>query len=308
MILKSWYEKNLLLLSIASFVLVASTALVLSKPDTLPEVLSFEKTTKEFSPIPVIADNVSFPTVSAQSVLVVDLESGVTLYEKNADKLLLPASTTKIITALTAMQYYSEEKTIVVGSETKVEGQKMGLVVGEKILVRDLLQGLLIYSANDAAEVLAANFPGGRDGFITSMNMYVSKLNLENTHFTNPSGLDSPEHVSTARDLVRVSQVAMKNPRFAEIVGTKETVVESVDGAFRHKLVNINELVGKVEGVLGVKTGWTQEARENLVTYVDRKGVKVMLALLGGQDRFAETEELIAWVFDNYQWEKVVLP
>ena len=100
----------------------------------------------------------------------------------------------------------------------------------------------------------------------------------------------------------------MKNPLFSQIVGTKEKVVESYDGKIKHKLVNINELVGKVEGVLGVKTGWTQDARENLVTYIERDGSRVMIVLLASQDRFGETRELIDWIFENYEWREVTYP
>ena len=114
--------------------------------------------------------------------------------------------------------------------------------------------------------------------------------------------------MSTARDLVRLSSVAIKNETFAQIVATKEEVVKSQDGKISHKLVNLNKLVGEVEGVLGVKTGWTENARENLVTYVDRGGHKVMIALLGSQDRFGETKELIEWIFKNYEWKEISYP
>jgi D-alanyl-D-alanine carboxypeptidase len=138
------------------------------------------------------------------------------------------------------------------------------------------------------------------------MNQKVRDLGLTNTNFVNPTGLDEPMHYSTARDLVRVSVEAMKNPVFAEIVGTKEKVVTSSDGKIVHKLKNINELLGEVDGVLGIKTGWTEGARENLVTYVDRNGQKILIALLGSQDRFGETKEMIDWLYGSYEWNDVV--
>lgn len=256
-----------------------------------------------FSPTPIISGNTVFPMVSAQAVLAVDLTSGVTLYEKDPDKKLLPASTTKIITALVAMDYYYDDQILEV-KDIKVEGQKMGLLEGEKIKVADLLDGLLVYSANDAAEVLAQNYGYGREDFIAAMNRKAKELHLDDSLFTNPTGLDTngDEIASTARDLIKVSEEAMKLPEFAGIVGTKEIVVKSVDGKITHKLANLNELLGKVPGVLGVKTGWTESARENLVTYVERDGRKVMLAVLGSQDRFGETRELINWIFANYTW------
>lgn len=302
----SFIKDNFLFLSLLSFVFVASSALAISKSE-VAHPLTQKVLTSTFAPNPELKEETTtFPVISAQSVLAVDLDSGETLYEKNADEPLLPASTTKIVTALVAMDYYAKDTVLTVGNVT-VDGQRMGLVRGEKMRVSDLLNGLLIYSANDAAEVLAANFPGGRDNFIAAMNLKARELNLESTHFANPSGLENAGHVSTARDLVRVSKYAMQKPYFADVVATKERVVRSSDGKMEHRLANINELIGKVDGVLGVKTGWTENARENLVTYIERDGRRVMIALLAGQDRFGETEELIRWIFENYEWEEVSL-
>ncbi len=296
-------NRNLLFLSLFSFVFIASSALAISKGT---EMYLEKKTiiSKSFTPIPVLSEEAGFPVLSAQAALAVDLGSGITLYEKNPEKPLLPASTTKIVTALVAMDYYPMDTVIKVG-RINIEGQKMGLVQGEEVTVQGLLYGLLIYSANDAAEVLAANFPGGRDMFITAMNLKASQLHLENTSFSNPSGLDGNGHYSTAKDLIRVAEVAMRKPLFREMVATKEKEVNSINGKIKHRLVNINELLGKVEGVLGVKTGWTESARENLVTYIERDGKKIMIVLLSSQDRFGETEELINWIFENYSWQDV---
>jgi D-alanyl-D-alanine carboxypeptidase len=154
---------------------------------------------------------------------------------------------------------------------------------------------------------LAANYPGGRDLFITAMNLKAKQYGLNDSYFTNPSGLDGNTQVTTALDLAKISEEAMKKPIFAQIVGTKALTVKSVEGGFSHKLTNINRLVGEVEGVLGVKTGWTEEARENLVTYLERDGKKIMIVVLGSQDRFGETKELINWIFANYEWKEVPL-
>ncbi|MBI4153652.1 D-alanyl-D-alanine carboxypeptidase [Candidatus Woesebacteria bacterium] len=299
---------KLLHLSLLSFVFIASTALALSVGSNKYQATNNRKEEKTFAQLPVISKEASFPIVSAQAALAIDMNSQVTLYEKRADSPYLPASTTKIITALVAMEYYPLSLVIKV-PEFRVEGQKMGLIAGEEIEVEDLLYGLLVYSANDAAEVLAANFPGGRDLFITAMNLKAKELGLTHSRFSNPAGLDDVDgHVTTARDLIRVSEIAMKNPLFAKIVGTKEKTVSSVNGRIVHKLKNINELLGSVEGVLGVKTGWTENARENMVTYIERDGHEIMIALLGSQDRFGETRELIDWIFANYTWQEVKPP
>lgn len=309
---------NFLFFIILVFVFISTSALAISKiidfqninnnsSQEADGVLSYQIESETFTPLPVLRDISTFPVISSQAALVIDLDSSVILYEKDPDKKLLPASTTKIITALVALDYYTPEQTLVVDG-IKINGQKMRLLQGEKIKTIDLLYGLLIGSANDAAEVLADSYPGGREGFIEDMNNKVGELGLKNTYFINPSGLDAEGHQSTARDLIRVASYAMENPLFAKIVATETKVVTSTDGRIIHKLKNINELVGTVDGVLGVKTGWTENARENLVTYIERDGKRLMIAVLGSQDRFGETKELINWIFENYEWKIVTYP
>lgn len=299
-----------------SLVFLATSAISLSsKSDTSnlriakgsPQSDDSSQSRKIFPRLPLLGDNYGFPIMSAQAALAVDLDSKVTLYEKNPDSQLLPASTTKIVTALVSMDYYQPGQILKVG-KVSVVGQKMGLVVGEEMKVEDLLSGLLVFSANDAAVTLAENYPGGQEAFVLAMNAKAKEFNLENTTFSNPAGLDGNGHSTTARDLIRISEIAMKNPDFAKIVSTREVTVRSTNGKIAHKLVNINKLIGVVEGVLGVKTGWTENARENLVTYVERDGKRVMIAVLGSQDRFGETKELIDWIFANYSWEEIKYP
>ena len=262
-------KNNFLFLAILVFIFVASSALVISGQVASVQYFISSKVNqvKIFPSIPVLADNSSFPTFSAQGVMAVDLTSGISLYEKNTESPLLPASTTKIVTALVALDAYSLDEVLTVG-KIKVDGQKMGLFTGEQMKVEDLLYGLLVYSANDAAEVFAQNFPGGYDAFISAMNAKAQELSMNHSSFENPVGLDGNSQITTAKDLVRVSEVAMRNPEFAKIVGTKQIALHDVTGKISYNLRNINQLLGVVPGVLGVKTGWTQNARENLVTYI----------------------------------------
>lgn len=298
-------KDDLLYLSLLAFILISTSAISLNSGfDDLVTYIYPSKSTKTYSDLPILKNGANYPVLSAQSVMAVDLTSGVTLYEKDPNKALLPASTTKIVTALVALDTYEPEQVLKV-AKFNVVGQKMGLVTGEDIKFIDLLNGLLIYSANDAAEVLAQNHPGGRDLFIALMNKKVKDLGLNNTHFSNPTGLDNGSQYSTTRDLIVVAKYSMKNPIFAEIVGTKEKIVKSVDGKFIHKLVNINKLLGNVDGIRGVKTGWTENARENLVVYVERNNRKIMTVVLGSSDRFGETKELVEWIFENYEWQEV---
>ena len=307
--LRKYLQKNLLYLAILAFVFISSSALAISTEKPLGNLPIIEKVLGQydFAPIPHLKEDANFPIISAQSVLAVDLSSGTVLYEKDPEKPLLPASTTKILTAVVAMEAFKNDDILTVGPGY-VEGQKMGLIAGERIAARDLLYGLLIYSANDAAEAFAYNYPGGRVSFVAAMNAKAQDLGLGNSNFANPSGLEDAGHISTAKDLVRIATYAMENERFAQVVSTENHLAQSVDGIIRHRLTNINELIGKVDGVLGVKTGWTYNSRENLVTYVKRGEKEVMIALLGSQDRFGETEELIEWIYGNYEWREVKLP
>ena len=310
-------KKYLLHLSALAFIIVSSLGLALSVADSKPYVAKmlnpvvemarrpFSIKKGEYPKNPVLKSvNVSFPQVSAKGVLATDLDSMTPLFEKNPAMALLPASTTKIVTAIVALDYFLDDQVIVVDG-VSVPGQNMGLVSGEKITFISVLQGLLIYSGNDAAEVIAENYPGGRPAFIDAMNEKAKKLNLENSHFENPTGFDSGAHYSTAKDLNRISIEAMKNPKFSEIVNKKVKYVASVDGNIIHKLTNTNELLGNVPGVLGVKTGYTENAMENLVTYLERDGHRIMITVLGSSDRFGETKEIVDWIMANYEWKEV---
>lgn len=296
---------NLLLLSVLAFLFVSTFAVSQIVPKKIYLAKS-EKVKGEFdvSPVPEIISRDNFPEFSAQGVVALDVRSGISLYEKEADKKLLPASTTKIMTALVVIENYNLSSVITI-PRVSVIGQKMGLVQGENITVNNLLYGLLVYSANDAAEALAASYGGGRQAFIDKMNEKALELHLENTHFSNPTGLEEENHYSSARDMVRLAEIAMQNKKFAQVVGTKEITVKSVNGNMVYNLKNINELLGTVPGVIGVKTGWTENARENLVTYVTRDGHDVIIALLGSQDRFGETRKLIEWIYSDYLWKEL---
>lgn len=297
-----------LYLSVATFIITASLTLIIGgsfsytgepSDDAVP--VSQVKAYKA-SPPPELIGEASFPELSSYAVMAFDLDSGTILYQRNSDSKLLPASTTKIVTALVAMDHYSLEDILVV-PDFAIEGQKMRLVPGEKISVGNLIYGILVFSANDAAETLARNYPGGRESFITTMNLKVQELDLKDTLFENPTGFDGHSQYTTASDLVKITQVAIQDPFFRKVVGTKEITVASVDGEYVHRLTNINRLVGEVDGVLGIKTGWTENARENLVTYIERDNNRVITVVLGSQDRFGDTKALIDWIFSNYSWE-----
>ena len=243
------------------------------------------------------------PPIQAGAFLVIDKESGEVLAEKNADRELPPASTTKIMTAIIALEHMDQDQIITVPSGVPHEGSVMKLVEGEKIRTSDVVIGMLIHSSNDAAEVLARTFPGGSSAFIDAMNQKAQELGMIHTHYKNPSGLYEPGHVMTVRDLLILSRYAMQNGIFSAIVSQEKADIKSVDGKILHHVETTNQLLGTVPGVEGIKTGYTEEAGECLVTQVTRDGHTILTALLGSTDRFSETKTLISWVYDGFLWD-----
>lgn len=242
--------------------------------------------------------NLEAPNVTAKHIFILDQGSGRVLLSKGADDEIYPASTTKIVTGMVALESFALNDVITVTTEYK-EGQRVGFLPGEKITVENLLYALLIESANDAAEIFAENYPGGREEFITAMNSYVSNLGLKHTQFKNPTGLDQEGHYSSASDLGRLASHAIKNPLFSRIVSTENTVISSIDENQRHIISNTNELLGKVPGVFGMKTGFTDLAGQSLVTLVNRDGYILIFVVMGSQDRFGETKQLIDWAYSG---------
>lgn len=292
-----------------SIVFVAIALFATQFPQTKPKnvelisvkVLGTTVTPTSTQIVPVFSGENSLPILTAESIYAVDLDTNTVLFQKNAELPLLPASTAKIVTSLTALDYYDLD-TILKVPLVRVDGQKMGLIEGEQISVNDLLYSLLIYSANDAAEVLAVNYPGGRDSFVSAMNLKAEEAGLLTSNFTHPAGLDQVNQYTTAKDLVVVTQYALKNPTFSEIVSTKYYKAKSANGKLEYNLKNINKLLFEVDGVKGVKTGWTENAKENLVTFYDKDGKRIVISLLGSDDRFGETKSILDWILKNYSW------
>lgn len=253
-----------------------------------------------YTPRPTISP-VAQPDLTATSVYILDVAKNEPLYAKNADLLIPPASTTKMLTALVAFHKFPLSGVITIPALT-VEGQKMRLFRGEQLSTESLLYGLLVFSANDAAETFALAYPGGRDAFIEAMNIEARNLGLQASVFKNPTGLDDASHVSTAREMAMLGGAVMREGKLRQIVGTTRATVTSVNGKSIHYLANTNELLSSVPGVLGIKTGWTEESRENLVTYIERDNHAVIISLFGSDDRFGETKKLIDWVYTNAVW------
>jgi serine-type D-Ala-D-Ala carboxypeptidase (penicillin-binding protein 5/6) len=254
------------------------------------------------APYPVhTTDVMPADTITAYAVMVIDQLSGVTMYSKNEEEKLAPASTTKLMTAMVALDLYGPEEIVTV-KEATLSGQIMDLVVGEKITVENLLYGLLISSANDASYVLAQHHPQGPQGFMDAMNKKAQEIGLQQTFFVNPAGFDDDLHKMTAKDISVMARTALTYPLIAKIVSIPQITVHDVSYTLFHPLRTTNVLLGKIPGVAGIKTGYTKEAGENLVSLTERNGRKIIIVTLRSLDRFGDTENLINWAFSNHQW------
>lgn len=246
------------------------------------------------------------PVITAKSAMVVDLESGVPLFSQNPDAQLYPASITKLMTALVALDFYPLDQILTVKRLVSSDGEaEMGLKIGDQVSVRNLLYGLLVPSGNDAAYTMADNYPGGIENFIYAMNKKAENLHMENTHFANPSGLDAPNQFSTARDIALMSVAALKNDLISQIVATSGITLTDITGRRIYNLQNINKFLSYLYGADGVKTGYTDLAGECLVASVSRDGHRLISVVLKSQDRFADSAKLLEWAYRNFSWETV---
>lgn len=258
------------------------------------------------SPSPVIypqSDLVKAPFISARAVVIQDVVSRTLIYTQSPDTPLLPASTTKIMTALVALSTWSDLDTVItVKNEDRAIGQTIELQKGEQLTLKNMLYGLLVHSGNDAALALADNLPGGYDAFVTAMNVKAKDLHLDHTVFKNPSGVEQYGHITTARDLAILAGVAMENPLIEQIVSTRAITITDVSGTISHHLETTNELLGILPGLKGLKTGWTENALECLISYVERDDHPIIIVVLGSLDRFGDTTRLVDWVYRHHSW------
>lgn len=245
------------------------------------------------------------PVPTARAVLVKDTASGEILFEKDIKVPYAPASLTKLMTALLTLENRDMEEIVEVPDYCiDLLGNQMDLYWQEQITVGDLLKGLLINSASDAACTLA-NHTQPEEEFVKQMNIRASELGMHHTWLSNPIGLDeeiNSQH-STAQNLMNLVEELAKSSVFRDIVSTKEEQVHSADNAFVHYLINTNDLLSSFSGTTGMKTGTTARAGECLAFSFERDGHELFAIMLGSEDRFVEMEEIVEWVFGSYKWD-----
>ncbi|HCR42144.1 TPA: hypothetical protein DIV45_02140 [Patescibacteria group bacterium] len=245
------------------------------------------------------------PVINATAAIITDLDTGKVLYAKDADSQLAIASITKIMTAVVVLNSQAdlEQAYIVPEEATEISGSQLYLLANETVTIKSLLQAALIGSANDAAYTLAYNTAGSEEKFVDLMNDYANYLGLNCTHFTNAWGADDPNHYACARDLAKLTGIALQNETFRSIVATEKTTITDTTGKLKYTLGNTNKLVGKYVNIVGVKTGTTDSAGESLIVAAKGESNQTVIAvLLNSPDRFTEGKNLLDWALRAYNW------
>ena len=246
---------------------------------------------------------IKIPDTNSRACVVIDRNTNTILYGKNEKQKRKMASTTKIMTATIIIENCNLDETIEISKKAAgTGGSRLGLKTGDKITIKDLLYGLMLRSGNDAAVALAEYAGGSIEGFAELMNNKALELGLTNTHFETPHGLDSDKHYTTAYELAILSNYALNNATFAQIVGTREYTI-TINGSPK-QLSNTNELLGHLDGVYGVKTGFTNGANRCLVTACKRNNMDIICVVLGADTKKFRTQDsikLINYIFENFE-------
>ena len=239
---------------------------------------------------------------SAASAILVEAESGRVLYEHNADDRRLIASTTKLMTALVALEsgHGLDEEVVIEEADTRTEGSSLYLRVGETISLETLLYGLLLHSGNDAALAVARYCGGSVEDFVAEMNAKAAELGMTDSRFANPNGLNDEQHYSTARDMARLARACMDNETLSEIVSTKSTAMGG------RVFQNHNKLLWQYEGCVGMKTGYTELAGRTLVSAARRDDMTLIAVTLNDPNDWADHKAMYDYGFANYHMETAV--
>lgn len=233
-----------------------------------------------------------FPTINSRAYVVIDRKTNTVLIGKNEYSKKKMASTTKIMTAIVIIENYNLNEIVTISKKaSNTGGSRLGLKAGDKVTVNDLLYGLMLRSGNDAAVALAEYASGSIEDFAKLMNKKALELNLTNTHFITPHGLDQDEHYTTAYELALLTNYALNNKAFAKIVGAKNFII-TING-YPKELFNTNELLGNFDGIYGVKTGFTNGANRCLVTACKRDNKDFICVVLGADTKKFRTQDSI---------------
>lgn len=263
------------------------------------------------TPIAAAEDGPVPPAVAAGSVIMINADTGQVLYSLNPDEQRAMASTTKMMTALLIMENCKDLNAKVTTSQRAAEVGEASIFLqaGETLTVREMLNGMLIQSGNDAATALAEYQGGTVEAFADQMNRKAAQLGMTNTHFTNPHGLDDPNHYTTAADFAKLGRELMKYPEICEIVKRSEYSIPWPGQPWPRSLVNHNHMLDVYPFINGIKTGFTDAAGQCIVTSASENGVNLIISYLGGPslgERDADVVNLARFGFDSYRQKTVI--
>jgi len=254
--------------------------------------------------IPILNAEIPRPMISGKSALIYDTDSNRFLYEEDTDSKLPIASLTKILSAVVVLERLDSNDIVTITEKSiKVDGEKQDLYLGEKLTVRNLLKLMLIESSNDAAYALAEHAKSLGINFVGEMNVKARNLDMNDSFFTDPAGLDDSAY-STARDLVKLVQYSLNYKEIWDISAEKTAIVESSDERIKHSITSTNRLLGLIKDIIGGKTGYTDGAGQCmiLVASVPDYPGKIISIVLGSNDRFGDTQKLVEWTRMAYRW------
>jgi len=238
------------------------------------------------------------PKVDAEAAVLMDAATGRILYAINPEAYMYPASTTKMMTALVALEKGELDSVVTISSRAAgVEGSSLELRAGDRLTLRDLIQGMMIVSGNDAAVAVAEHIASSVPAFVDLMNARADKLGLGQTHFANPHGLPDPNnHYSSAKDLAIIAAEALKNPEFARMAAAREYTVPLLNRPYL-RVATTNRFLKTYPGATGVKTGSTQAAGDCLVASARRGNVRLIAVLLNDDERWKDAVKLMNYGF-----------
>ena len=273
-----------------------------------------------FAAVPSYAAVTDLPELTGQSAILINADTGEVLYDKYKDFQTYPASTTKVMTALLALEHLDLDQVCTISHDASyTEGSRIFLLEGEQVTVEQLLYAMLLASANDAAIALAEACAGDVDSFAEMMNEKAEELGAENTHFANPNGLPDETHMTTVADMALFAREAMKNETFRKIVSTYEYTIPATELQPEARLIhNSNRLlydevhkavIGdetrpyKYDGILGIKTGYTDAARSCLVAAAERDGMTLIGVVYRSEPEtlYPDMIQLLDFGFDNFK-------
>lgn len=243
--------------------------------------------------------------LSAECAVVMCVQTGEILFEKNAHIRHSMASTTKIMTSLIALEQNNPSKMIIADSESiNVEGTSMGLQTGDKVTLKDLVYGMLLLSGNDGANLTAKAISGSNEGFAEVMNARAKEIGMTQTHFVTPSGLDDEEHYTTAYDMALLGCEAVRNPEFLAICSKKKAIVSYGNPSYERTLYNHNKLLSYYDGAMGIKTGFTKKSGRCLVSCAEKDGVMLVAVTLNAPSDWNDHKLMLDYGFSQIKSQK----